>query len=147
MICWGWFLDNEACRGYHIPFHSLLDDRECKSAGTTEMILALVDKYFDEYRESGGSLGRRAFLCRWLGSSGGVERVYVEEGLTPSWQQLGAWYCRLSCALQKANATSILQAGRVADGAGFGGATGWEEDPDDLLRQAAAYAAAGGTEA
>ena len=37
---------------------------------------------------------------------------------------LGAWHCRLSCALQKANATSILHAGRVADGADFGWATG-----------------------
>lgn len=72
-----------------------MDDAECNTAGTTEMILALVDKYFDEYIESGGNLGRRAFLSRCLGSSGGVERLYVEEGLTPSWQQLGAWYYEL----------------------------------------------------
>ena len=60
---------------------------------------------------------------------------------------LGRWYCRLSCALQKANAAAILQAGRIADGAGFEGPSGWEEDVDDLLRQAAAYAAAAGAEA
>ena len=72
-----------------------MEDAECNTAGTNEMILALVDKYFDEYRKSGGSLGRRAYLERCIGWSGGVERVYVEEGMTPSWQQLGAWYYEL----------------------------------------------------
>ncbi|MCA9120316.1 MAG: hypothetical protein H6822_10215 [Planctomycetaceae bacterium] len=69
-----------------------LGDAERDTAGTSEMILVLVNKYFDEYREAGGKMGRRAFLERCIGWSGGVDRVYVEEGLTPSWQQLGAWY-------------------------------------------------------
>ena len=47
-------------------------------------------------------------------------------------------------ALQKGNAACLLQAGRVRGSADVGGATGWEEDIDDLLREAAAAAAAGG---
>lgn len=69
-----------------------VQDEERVAAGSDEMILILVDKYFDEYRKQGGKLGRLGFIEGCLGSSGGVERIYVEEGLTPSWQQLGAWY-------------------------------------------------------
>ena len=56
---------------------------------------------------------------------------------------LNSWQTRLSVALQKGNAACLLQAGRVRDAADFGGASGWEEDIDDLLRDAAAAAAAG----
>ena len=59
---------------------------------------------------------------------------------------LGAWHARLSVALQKANAACILQSGRVQGAEDFVGTTcwpGWEEDVEDLLRDAAAAAAAG----
>ena len=51
---------------------------------------------------------------------------------------LNAWQTRLSVALQKANAACLLQAGRVRGCADLGGDTGWEEDIEDLLRDAAA---------
>ena len=59
---------------------------------------------------------------------------------------LGAWHARLSGALQKANAACILQAGQVRGAEDVGGShgwPGWEEDVEDLLRDAAAPAAAG----
>ena len=55
---------------------------------------------------------------------------------------LGAWHARLSVALQKGNAACVLQAGALRGAADLGGATGWEEEFDDLLRDAAAFAAA-----
>ena len=55
---------------------------------------------------------------------------------------LGAWHAHLSVALQKGNAACVLQAGALRGAADFGGATGWEEEFDDLLRDAAAFAAA-----
>ena len=55
---------------------------------------------------------------------------------------LGAWHARLSVALQKGNAACVLQAGALRGAADFGGATGWEEEFDDLLRDATAFAAA-----
>ena len=57
---------------------------------------------------------------------------------------LNAWHARLSVALQKGNATCLLQAGRVRGAADLAGATGWEEDVEDLLRDAAAAAGVGG---
>ena len=59
---------------------------------------------------------------------------------------LNAWHTRLSVALRKGNAACLLQAGRVRSGADLAGGSGWEEDMDDLLREAAAVAAAGGCE-
>ena len=58
---------------------------------------------------------------------------------------LGTWHCRLSVALQKGNAACLLQAGRVRGAADLAGGAdaGWEEDLEDLLREAAAAAAAG----
>ena len=48
-------------------------------------------------------------------------------------------------ALQKANTACLLQAWRVRGAADFAGhaAAGWEEDLEDLLREAAAAASAG----
>ena len=60
---------------------------------------------------------------------------------------LGAWHCRLSVAVQQGNAACLLQAGRLRGEADLGGDTGWEEDLDDLLRDAAAFASAGCREA
>ena len=57
---------------------------------------------------------------------------------------LAAWHGRLSVALQKANAACVPQAGRVRGAADLGGDSGWEEDVEDLLRDAEAAAAAGG---
>ena len=60
---------------------------------------------------------------------------------------LNAWHTRLSVALQKGNAACLLQAGKVRCAADFVGASGWEEDVEDLLRDAAAAAGVGGLEA
>ena len=57
---------------------------------------------------------------------------------------LNAWHTRLSVALQKGNAACLLQAGRIRGAADFVGASGWEEDVEDLLREAAAAAGVGG---
>ena len=54
---------------------------------------------------------------------------------------LNAWHARLSVALRKGNAACILQAGRVRGSADFRGDSGWEEDIEDLLTEAAAAAA------
>jgi len=59
---------------------------------------------------------------------------------------LNAWHTRLSVALQKGNAACLLQAGKVRSGADLAGGTGWEEDIEDLLRDAAAAAGARGLE-
>ena len=59
---------------------------------------------------------------------------------------LGAWHARLSVALHKANAACILQAGQVRGAEDIGGDScwpGWEEDVEDLIRDAAAAASAG----
>ena len=58
-----------------------------------------------------------------------------------------AWYTRLSIALQQGNAKCLLQAGRVRGLADFVGDSDWEDDVDDLLRDAAATAGFGGFEA
>ena len=60
---------------------------------------------------------------------------------------LNAWHTRLSVALQKGNAACLIQAGKVRCAADFVGASGWEEDVEDLLREAAAAAGVGGLEA
>ena len=57
---------------------------------------------------------------------------------------LNAWHTRLSVALQKGNAACLLHAGQVRGMADLGGDTGWEEDIDDLLREAAEAAGLGG---
>ena len=59
---------------------------------------------------------------------------------------LNAWHVRLSVALQKANAACLLQAGRVRSDADFAGGCGWDDDVEDLLRDAAAAAGVGGLE-
>ena len=56
---------------------------------------------------------------------------------------LNAWHTRLSVALQKGNAACLLQAGRVRGSTDLGGGTGWEEDIEDLLRDAASAAGVG----
>ena len=56
---------------------------------------------------------------------------------------LGAWHGRLSVALQKGNAACLLQAGKVRWGAPGGGTARWEDGLEDLIREAAAAAAAG----
>ena len=60
---------------------------------------------------------------------------------------LNAWHTRLSVALQKGNAKCLLQAGRVRGFADFVGDSDWNDDVDDLLRDAAATAGFGGLEA
>jgi hypothetical protein len=60
---------------------------------------------------------------------------------------LNAWHTRLSVALQKGNAKCLLQAGRVRGFADFVGDSDWDDDVDDLLRDAAATAGFGGFEA
>ena len=66
------------------------------------------------------------------------------------WGKVGwmnGWHTRLSVALQKANAACIIQAGRLRGAADLAGDCGWEEDIDDLLRDAAVAAGFGGLEA
>ena len=60
---------------------------------------------------------------------------------------LGAWDGPLSVALQKGNAACLIQTGRVRGSTDLGGGTGWEEDIEDLLRDAAAAAGVGGLDA
>ena len=59
---------------------------------------------------------------------------------------LNAWHTRLSVALQKGNAACLPQAGKVRSDADFVGSCGWEDDVEDLLRDAAAAAGVGGLE-
>ena len=55
-----------------------------------------------------------------------------------------SWHTRLSAALQKGDAACLLQAGKVRSEADFVGGCGWEDDVEDLLRDAAAAAGVGG---
>ena len=57
---------------------------------------------------------------------------------------LNAWHTRLSVALQKGNAKCLLQAGRVRGLADFVGDSDWDDDVEDLLRDAATTAGFGG---
>ena len=57
---------------------------------------------------------------------------------------LNSWHARLSLALQKRRAACLLQAGRVRGAADLAGESGWDEDVEDLLRDAAATAGVGG---
>ena len=59
---------------------------------------------------------------------------------------LNAWHTRLSVALQKGNAACLPQAGKVRSDADLLGGCGWEDDVEDLLRDAAAAAGVGGLE-
>ena len=56
---------------------------------------------------------------------------------------LNGWHTRLSVALQKGNAACLLQAGRVRGAADLQGETGWAEDLEDLVEEAAAGAGLG----
>ena len=84
----------------------------------------------------------------WLrGAADAVAEVDPQVAAAGHWGKvalLNAWHTRLSVALQKGNAACLLQAGRVRSAADFSGSSGWEEDIEDLLRDAAAAAAAGG---
>jgi len=86
----------------------------------------------------------------WLrGAADAVAEVDPQVAAAGHWGKialLNAWQTRLSVALQKGNAACLLQAGRVRSGADLAGGSGWEEDLDDLLREAAAAAATGGFE-
>ena len=59
---------------------------------------------------------------------------------------MNASHIRLSVALQEANAACLLQAGRVHGFSDFVGDSEWEDDVDDLLRDATATAGPGGFE-
>ena len=84
----------------------------------------------------------------WLrGAVDAVAKVDPQVAAAGHWGKvalLNAWHTRLPVALQKGNAACLLQAGRVRGSADFGGSTGWGEDIEDLLMDAAAAAAAGG---
>ena len=86
----------------------------------------------------------------WLrGAADAVAEIDPQVAAAGHWGKvaiLNAWHTRLSVALQKGNAACLLQAGRVRSAADFVGESGWEEDIEDLLREAAAGAAAGGYE-
>ena len=92
--------------------------------------------------ETFGRWGAEA--TRWLGDA--VDAVAERDPQVTAaghWGKvavLNAWHTRLSVALQKNHAASILQAGGVRGSADLGGESGWEEDIDDFLREAAAAA-------
>ena len=82
----------------------------------------------------------------WLrGAVDAVAEVEPQVAAAGHWGKvalLNAWLTRLSVALQKGNAKCLLQAGRIRNDADFAGGCGWEDDVVDLLRDAAAFAAA-----
>ena len=86
----------------------------------------------------------------WLrGAVDAVAEVDPQVAAAGHWGKvalLNAWHTRLSVALQKGNAACLLQAGKVRSGADLAGGTCWEEDIEDLLRDAAAAAGARGLE-
>ena len=77
----------------------------------------------------------------WLrGAADAVANKDPQVASARHWGKVGlpnAWQTRLSVALQKANAACIFQAGRVRGSVDLGGDTGWEDDIEDLLRDAA----------
>ena len=95
--------------------------------------------------ETFGRWGAEAM--EWL--RGAVDAVAEVDPLVAAaghWGKVGllnAWQTRLSVALQKGNAACLLQAGRVRGSADLQGGTGWEEDIEDLLQEAAAGAGLG----
>ena len=84
----------------------------------------------------------------WLrGAVDAVAEVDPQVAAAGHWGKialLNAWHTRLSVALQKGNAACLLQAGRVRSAADFADSSGWEDDIEDLLRDAAAAADVGG---
>ena len=80
------------------------------------------------------------------GTSCGVLLTPSRSRIRRHWEKVGllnAWHTRLSVALEKGNAACLLQAGRVRGAADLQGETGWEEDIEDLLQEAAAGAGLG----
>ena len=84
----------------------------------------------------------------WLrGAVDAVAEVDPQVAAAGHWGKvalLNAWHSRLSVALQKGDAVCLLQAGRVRRVADFVGGSGWDDDGEDLLRDAAAAAGVGG---
>ena len=96
--------------------------------------------------ETFGRWGTEA-LAFLRGAADAVAEIDPQVAAAGHWGKVGllnAWHSRLSVALQKGNAACLLQAGRVRGAADFTGGTGWEEDVEDLLRDAAAAAGVGG---
>jgi len=102
-------------------------------------------------RAQGGKLSLSSEALEWLrGAVDAVAESDPQVAAAGRWGKvalLNAWHTRLTVALQKGNAACLLQAGRVRGAADFVGASGWEEDVEDLLRDAAAAAGVGGLEA
>ena len=98
--------------------------------------------------ETFGRWGKEAL--EWLrGAVDVVAEVDPQVAAAGHWGKvalLNAWHARLSVALQIGNAACLLQAGRVRSAADFAGGSGWEDDVEDLLRDAAAAAGVGGLE-
>ena len=92
--------------------------------------------------ETFGRWGSRAL--EWLRAAvDAVAEIDPTLAASGHWGKVGllnAWHTRLSIALQKGNAACLIQAGRVRGTADLTGDTGWEEDIEDLLQQAAAGA-------
>ena len=98
--------------------------------------------------ETFGRWGKEAL--DWLrGAVDAVAEVDPQVAAAGHWGKvalLNAWHTRLSIPLQKGNAACLLQAVRVRGAADFVGDSGWDKDIEDLLRDAAAAAGAGGLE-
>lgn len=54
------------------------EDTEC---GDDASVIEINNFAWELYREKGGKMGRMYFLLEALGRAGGIDRVYVEEGL------------------------------------------------------------------
>ena len=95
--------------------------------------------------ETLGRWGKEAL--DWLrGAVDAVAETDPQVAAAGHWGKVGlknAWLTRLSVALQKGNAACLLQAGRIRGPADLEGGMGWEEDVEDLLRDAAAAALGG----
>ena len=96
--------------------------------------------------ETFGRWGKEAL--DWLqGAVDAVAELDPQVAASGHWGKvalLNAWHTRLSVALQKGNAACLLQAGRVRGAADLAGESGWGEDVEDLLRDAAAAAGVSG---
>ena len=88
-----------------------------------------------------------AEVMEWLrGAVDAVAEIDPWVAAAGHWGKVGllnAWQTRLSVALQKGNAACLLQAGRVRGSADLQGDTGWKEDIEDLLPDAAPGAGLG----
>ena len=134
-------------RRRRIAFNRTKDQHTTQTHRTSIIIHAQKYPHFSV--ETFGRWGKEA-LDFLRGSADAVAEQNPQVACLGHWGKvalLNAWHTRLSVALQKGNAKCLLQAGRVRGHADFVGDSDWNDDVDDLLRDAAATAGFGGFEA